>query len=117
LLWRFGAWQKWRTAVSIRRIYRAMMQLAATNGYPKLDAETPYEYLKTLAQWWPHHPVEVRLITDAYVKLRYGEIPETTDELAAIWLAWQRLQQAQPGSVATKNEGLERPFLEVNILT
>lgn len=95
LLGRLGFARNWRTAVSIRRIYRQMMALADAGGYPKLDVETPYEYLHTLDKAWPQNRPETRIITNAYVKVRYGEIPETAVELAEIRQAWQRLQQAQ----------------------
>lgn len=97
---RSGWWREWRTAVTIRRIYRAMMQLAAAAGYPKADAETPYEYMDALAALWRQHQAEVQLITRAYVKTRYGEFPETAVELDEIRRAWQRLQQARPGEIS-----------------
>jgi hypothetical protein len=89
-------WRQWRTAVSIRRIYKQMMELAELNGYPKLHTETPYEYLPTLAQAWPQNQPDTRLITNAYVKVRYGEIPETAADLDDIRQAWRRLQQMPP---------------------
>ncbi|MBX3055780.1 MAG: DUF4129 domain-containing protein [Anaerolineae bacterium] len=98
MLGRLGLWRGWYTAVSIRRIYRQMMELAEAHGYPKLETETPYEYLATLSQAWPQNRPEARLITDAYIKVRYGELPETEAELEAIRQAWRQLQQATPAS-------------------
>ena len=48
LLGRLGLLRDWQTAVSIRRIYRKMLRAADASGYPRLDTETPYEFLKTL---------------------------------------------------------------------
>ncbi|MCL4266523.1 MAG: DUF4129 domain-containing protein [Anaerolineae bacterium] len=98
VLGRLGLWRGWRTAVSIRRIYQQMMDLAEAHGYPKLDTETPYEYLPTLDQAWPQNRADTRLITNAYVKVRYGELPENEAELEAIRQAWRQLQQATPVS-------------------
>ncbi len=95
MLGRLGLWRHWRTATSIRIIYQQMMALADANGYPKLDTETPYEYLKTLVKAWPHNQADTHLITTAYVKVRYGEIPETQAEIDEIRQAWQHLKQAQ----------------------
>ncbi|MEZ4516989.1 MAG: hypothetical protein R3C44_09190 [Chloroflexota bacterium] len=53
LLQRLGIFQQWRAAASIRRIAESMCREAAAAGYPRLEAETPYEYLKTLAQTRP----------------------------------------------------------------
>ncbi len=99
LLRRLGFRRHWRAALSIRRIYRRMMKAAAAVGYPKPDAQTPYEYLPTLNQAWPHNHQDARLITEAYVNVRYGEIPESSQELEEIKQAWQRLEQNKPAKM------------------
>ena len=71
-----------------------MIQIAREIGYPRDASETPYEYLKTLFQLWPEHRQEVQLITRAYVKIRYGEFPETKEEFEAIIVAWERVKRA-----------------------
>jgi hypothetical protein len=96
LLERLGLLRQWRAAASIRRIYRLMCRAAAAAGYPRLEAETPYEYLPTLGQVWPEHAAEARLITDAFIRVRYGELPETAEELEAIRDAWRRLEAREP---------------------
>ena len=96
ILSQFGGWRDWRTAVSIRRIYRQMCRAAEANGFPRLLTETPYEYLKTLAQTWPNHQKETQIITRAYVKIRYGELPESKEELQAIIQAWETLEKTKP---------------------
>lgn len=89
-------WQQWRAAASVRRIYRAMSELAADHGYPRLATQTPYEYQDTLAELWPAGDAESRLITEAYVRIRYGELPETEEEVEVIRAAWQRLRHLPP---------------------
>lgn len=96
VLERLGVLRQWRAAASVRRIYRLMSRAAAAAGYPRLDAETPYEYLPTLAKLWPDHAADARLITEAYVRVRYGEAPETAEELEALRAAWRRLESAKP---------------------
>lgn len=91
---RLGLWRRRRAAASIRRIYRRMSEAAAVAGFPRAPAETPYEYLSTLNEAWPEGTAETRLITRAYVNVRYGELPETKEELDAISAAWERLQAA-----------------------
>ena len=86
-------WRNWRTAVSILRIYQQMIQIGSELGYPRGDSETPYEYLQTLVRIWPDRLPELRLITRAYVKVRYGEFPETKEEFEAIKSAWERVRQ------------------------
>jgi hypothetical protein len=96
-LWqRLGLFQQRRAAASIRRIYENMCRAAAAAGYPRLEAETPYEYTRTLARAWPDHTADSRLITEAFIRIRYGELPETAEELEAIRAAWRRLESAEP---------------------
>ncbi len=99
LLHRLGLLRGWRTAVTIRRIYQNMSRAAGGAGYPRAAAETPYEYLTTLTTAWPDNVAETTLITQAYVKIRYGELPESPAELAEIQAAWKRLERVQPTAV------------------
>jgi hypothetical protein len=77
-----------------------MCRAAAAHGYPRASAETPYEYLNTLALAWPDGQEESRLITEAFVRVRYGEVPETHDELAELEAAWRKLEQLKPADMA-----------------
>ncbi|MCB8979568.1 MAG: DUF4129 domain-containing protein [Ardenticatenaceae bacterium] len=95
-------WRNWRAAVSIIKIYQQMIHLSSDVGYPRANSETPFEYLKTLVKIWPDHKAEVQLITRAYVRVRYGEFPETKQEFEAIKQAWQRVQETAV-SVPSKN--------------
>lgn len=110
LLQRFGVFQQWRAAASIRRIYENMCHAAAAAGYPRLEAETPYEYLATLAKTWPAFQSDSRLITEAFVRIRYGELPETPEEFAEIQEAWRRLESAEVDPLDQPKEAL--PTLE-----
>jgi hypothetical protein len=93
---RLGFWQQRRAAASVRRIYREMSALAGAYGYGRATAQTPYEYVGTLAELWPDGRDECNLITQAYVRVRYGELPETEEELVALRRAWERLRQLPP---------------------
>lgn len=110
LLRRLGFLQDWRTALSIRRIYRKMIRAAAGSGYPRMEAETPYEYLKTLQKVWPDYQTEAALITQAYVRVRYGEIPESKEELEAIRDAWKVLERTKPADGSSRSSTI-RPTL------
>ena len=85
-------WQEWRAARSIRRIYRQMVFTATHQGVPREVAQTPFEYLERLEEVWPDGRPETTLITQAYVRIRYGQLPETREELADIVNAWRRLE-------------------------
>lgn len=96
LLQQLGLARGWRTAASIRRIYRDMSLVAGAAGYGRGESETPFEYLATLAKAWPENQADTSLITRAYVRVRYGEIPEDRQELAEIEAAWKRLDERRP---------------------
>jgi hypothetical protein len=81
-----------------------MCNLAGGSGFPRLESETPYEYLTTLKDAWPENTAETHLITEAYNRVRYGEIPETEAELNQIKAAWKRLEQIRPDAGQPENE-------------
>ena len=91
LLDRLNVFRRWQAAASIRQAYREMCVAAAEKGYPRAESETPYEYLPALAKAWPEHQSEATLITEAYNRAHYGELPETEEELQEILAAWKRL--------------------------
>lgn len=96
LLDRARRWRQLWNAANIRRIYENMSYLAAVNGYPRAAVETPYEYRQALRQAWPERQGEIEQITQAYIQVRYGEIPESRAELEALKEAWERLRKTPP---------------------
>jgi hypothetical protein len=78
-------------AANVRRIYAQLMDLCEKLGHPRPAALTPLEFLPTLKQIFPEGEVQVSLITNAYLKVRYGELPETTAEVEDIRRAWNWL--------------------------
>lgn len=96
LLNRLGLLRQWRAAASVRRVYRLMCRTATQAGYPRVGSETPYEYLPVLARVWPDLTADTQLITEAFIRVRYGEIPETEEEMEAIRSAWRRLESTEP---------------------
>jgi hypothetical protein len=81
-------------AARIRRVYVQMTNMAADLGHPRLEAQTPLEFLDTLGQLFPLAKMEARTITEAYLKVRYGELPETQGEVDQVEEAWQLVQKA-----------------------
>jgi hypothetical protein len=92
LVGQIGFLNRWYTAASIRRIYAQMVATAGRRGYPRADSETPFEYLTTLTGAWPDLSSQLGAITHAYVRVHYGELPETEEELEAIRTAWREIQ-------------------------
>ncbi|MFW5941134.1 MAG: DUF4129 domain-containing protein [Chloroflexota bacterium] len=93
---RLGLWRQMRAAANVRHLYRQMSEAAAARGFPRHSSQTPYEYLGALDDVWPDGQEETRLITTAYVRVRYGEVPETEEEMAQLRSAWRRLAHMEP---------------------
>jgi Domain of unknown function (DUF4129) len=78
---------------SIKRIYANLLKLAARRGFPRRAAETPYEFMRDLRETLPSALDEERAITDAYVRVHYGEHAPAADELAKVREAWQKVRE------------------------
>lgn len=89
---RFGLGSRLLSAISIRRIYANLVRLATQAGYPRTQAQTPYEYLEILDEALPGGEADAKLITDAYVQAHYGQVPDNREELDRIRDAWERIK-------------------------
>ncbi|NUM44822.1 MAG: DUF4129 domain-containing protein [Anaerolineales bacterium] len=81
-----------RAAARIRRIYAELMALCGTLNHPRPEALTPLEFLPALDKLFPASREDLHTITAAYLKVRYGELPETRIEVRAVEAAWGRVK-------------------------
>ena len=81
-----------REAESVRQIYRRLLGWAASAGCPRSAAQTPGEYLLTLTQWFPEGRLELSLITEQYVVVRYSPFLPTREVLENMVKTWDRLK-------------------------
>jgi hypothetical protein len=81
------------TAIVIRRLYGRLLSMAKEHGRPRHPWETPLEFKDELAQLFPGTVPEIETLTEAYIRVRYGEIPETSDLVSGVRSAWQRIQE------------------------
>jgi hypothetical protein len=81
-----------RSAASIRKMYASMVDLASDAGYPRRPAQTPYEYRGALYQAFPGGQDAVDAITEAYVRVHYGQVPGTQAEMGRLLESWERVQ-------------------------
>lgn len=86
--------RRWLMAARIRRWYAHLMRLCARAGCPRPQAVTPLEFLDTLSRLAPGCETEARLLTQAYLAVRYGEQSESGLDLQAVESAWRRLRAA-----------------------
>jgi hypothetical protein len=80
-------------AARIRRIYAHLMHLSERLDQPRPASRTPLEFLPNLEALFPGFQGELGTITDAYLKVRYGDLPELREEVEAVENAWRRVSQ------------------------
>jgi hypothetical protein len=81
-------------AAKVRQIYRQLLRESAKLGKSRKDAETPLEFLPELEAVFPGCREALELITRAYLRVRYGEYPETRGEVDEVELAWRRVRRS-----------------------
>ena len=91
---RFSRGQRIQASARIRQIYADFLDLCQELGHPRPQPETPFEFQASIqGQLFQATWSELTLITQAYVKVRYGELPEDRREMDAIESAWKRLSE------------------------
>lgn len=84
-------------AARIRQIYRRLLRLSARLGVVRGEAETPLELLADLPRVFPGAGEDLDDITRAYLRVRYGEYPESRQEVQRVENAWREIRKrAQP---------------------
>ena len=78
-------------AAYIRRIYADLMELMNAIEKPRPAGVTPLEFLPAIQQQLAGVNSDLELITQMYVRVRYGEFLESTAEISILEQAWQRV--------------------------
>ncbi len=78
-------------AARVRWIYARLMGLCVRLEHPRPAAVTPLEFLPDLEALFPGLAAEVDRVTGAYVRVRYGELPETQEEVDLLQSDWERI--------------------------
>jgi hypothetical protein len=92
-------------AARIRRIYARLIALSADLGHPRPPARTPQEFLRTLEGVFPTLSNELCTITEAYQRVRYGELPETLKEVHVVDDAWGRVSAVGKARLEARKRG------------
>lgn len=90
---RFRPVQRQLAAARIRRIYQELMDLCEARSLPRPPAHTPLEFLPEMVEVFPTSGDDLAVITKAYLRVRYGEYPESHEEVEAVESAWQRVSE------------------------
>ena len=79
-------------AARVRRVYAGLMALCARKGSPRKAWLTPLEFLPRAEELFPGRERELEQVTRAYIKVRYGELPELREEVEQVLEAWKSIQ-------------------------
>ncbi|MGD8604456.1 MAG: DUF4129 domain-containing protein, partial [Anaerolineales bacterium] len=79
-------------AARIRRIYAELMLLSQQLEMGRPKAQTPLEFLPSLKTLFENEDEALEVITRAYLKVRYGELPETRQQVEDVESAWQKVE-------------------------
>lgn len=85
--------RRWLASARIRRIYAQLMKHCADLNNPRPPSFTPLEFQPRLNELFPTLMTETTLLTNTYVSIRYGEYPETLDEMQQIHEAWEKVNK------------------------
>ena len=80
-------------AARIRQIYRRLLRLSSRLGVERDESETPLEFLGDLPVIFPDVQAELEDITGAYLRVRYGEYPESRQEVDRVEAAWRQVRK------------------------
>lgn len=106
--------QRWLAAAKIRRIYARLMDLSRKLGKSRPPAHTPLEFLPVLEDLFPEGKEEVDTITQAYMRIRYGELPETSQEVEMVQSAWEQVNTLGKESLSQMSKA-QRKSIEQEI--
>jgi hypothetical protein len=85
--------ERFIAAARIRRIYASLLKLSARLGEPRSPSDTPLEFMETLEKIFLDSQEELATITHAYLRVRYGELPEKRGQIEEVESAWELVRK------------------------
>ncbi len=96
-------------AARIRWIYHQFELHSTRKGIARPVAVTPLEYRTMVGALFPGGEDDLSLLTQAYLSVRYGELPESTREVTEVEEAWERLKTIKVSREIQKVRRLRKP--------
>ncbi len=115
LMRRYGVGTQLLAAVSVENIYANVSRMARQRGYPRRQSQPPDEYIAQLVEAFPGCGAELQRITNAYMKVEYGDVPAMEDELTQLREDFNRVKRApKPVSIGAALSPLNGPQLDAD---
>jgi hypothetical protein len=92
---RLGIGRQLLAAISVQNIYANLARIAGQHGRSRRPAQPPDDYLPVLASVFPGQDAALVRITNAYMRVHYGDHPVGTDELAALREDYRAVRAAE----------------------
>lgn len=96
LVRQYGLGAQLLDAITVENIYANLVRLARQRGHPRRAAQPPDEYLPALILAFPGHDSALERITNAYMRVHYGDHPVSGDELRVLREDYDHLRQEKP---------------------
>jgi hypothetical protein len=77
---------------SVQAIYTNFLTLMAAGGFARDGHQTPYEYEPVAEKALPPCEPDIAVITEAFVRARYGEVDVGAQELESLQKAWESIR-------------------------
>jgi hypothetical protein len=92
---RIGVNQQLLAAISVQNIYANLSRIAANRGHPRRTYQSPDRYLPDLVEAFGGHPAALTRITNAYMRVHYGDQTITRADLRQIQADYQSVRSQQ----------------------
>jgi hypothetical protein len=104
--------QRARAAARIRQIYADLLDLGEELGSRRQEAQTPLEFVPLLENNLKGVNEELEKITQAYLKVRYGEFPENRQGVEEVEAAWSKVAERGKAMLAQREKNKKpRPVI------
>ncbi len=95
LVRRYGLGRELLDAISVENLYANLCRLARQRGQPRQPSEPPDDYLPRLALAFPNQEEGLSIITEAYMRVYYGEQTVSGEELERLRGVYENVRKAE----------------------
>ena len=81
-----------RQAIFVTDIYLSFVELSSRLGFFRHRSDTPFGYSKRVLEKIPQNSSEVNILTDSFVKRRYGDVVLSDEQVKLVRKNWKILK-------------------------